>query len=430
MIEEIKNKITGNYNWYDIIETEGRSTPISFKDNRLYTVKEKQNSGFGLRINVKNQTGLSYTNNREKISSIVDSARAMAQFGDIEKFELPSDNAPNLLEPFDARINDLSVESEINRGREAIALILDKYPDMKVDLSISGSTGKRRIWNSSGIDRSYASSYYGVSLVATYTFEHGERLNIGESLSGLGPRGFIQLAEAINQKMEGASSVKSCMSGKVPALLTPKAFSRLLGILKGSLSARAIYKKVSPFADKLGEKVFADNLVLADRPLLPDSAFSSPFDDEGVTASDKILIDHGVIRQFVSDLKYSEKLGIAPGNASRGYSSLPSPSFSTVVVEAGDIEHSALLKNMKQGILIDQFIGLGQSNTLTGDFTANLDLAYLVENGEITGRVKDCMISDNLFDLLSGEIILSSDTEQRGSAVLPSLYLPEVNYTG
>jgi len=88
-----------------------------------------------------------------------------------------------------------------------------------------------------------------------------------------------------------------------------------------------------------------------------------------------------------------------------------------------------MLSSIKRGIVPHQFIGLGQSNTITGDFAAAMDLAYLVEDGRITGRVKDCMISGNIIKLLAGEIELSSDRERRGSSMLPWVLLPQVNIT-
>ena len=134
------------------------------------------------------------------------------------------------------------------------------------------------------------------------------------------------------------------------------------------------------------------------------------------------------MERFITDLKYGERLGVgSTGNASRGYSSIPSPSFNGIVVEPGDEPFESLIKGIKRGIIAEQFIGLGQSNTLLGDFSANLDLAYLVEDGEIKGRVKDCMISGNIIDLLKGEFYLSSDRERKGSSLLPYAMFPEIN---
>jgi len=143
------------------------------------------------------------------------------------------------------------------------------------------------------------------------------------------------------------------------------------------------------------------------------------------------MIGAGRIERFITDLKHAQKLGIpAEGNGTRGFSSLPYPSYSTIIIDPGTEPREAILAGMGRGILVEQFIGLGQSNTITGDFSGSLELAYLVENGQITGRVKDCMISDNIFRLLAGDIVMSAERERLGSALAPALLLPSVNFTG
>ena len=203
-----------------------------------------------------------------------------------------------------------------------------------------------------------------------------------------------------------------------------------MGIVASGLNAKAVWKGISPFADKKDTIMFNETFSLYDDPLLDGSPYSYPFDDEGVTAARKTLIDRGKIVNFVTDLKHAQKLNIpALGNGSRGYSSLPAPSFSNTSIDAGRQGVGEIIKSITRGILVDQFIGLGQSNTLTGDFSANLDLAFLIENGEITGRVKDCMIADNLFKLLEGEVIMSLEREQNGSSLMPYMLFPGINYT-
>ena len=149
--------------------------------------------------------------------------------------------------------------------------------------------------------------------------------------------------------------------------------------------------------------MFGTSISVMDDPTLAGSPFSYPFDDEGVPGKKKHLIENGRVASYISDLKYSSMLKMEPtGNASRGYSSLPGPSFSNIIIDGGSRKFTEIMKSLGRGIVVHQFIGLGQSNTLTGDFSANLDLAYLFENGEITGRVKDCMIAGEHFRSAQG----------------------------
>ena len=89
-----------------------------------------------------------------------------------------------------------------------------------------------------------------------------------------------------------------------------------------------------------------------------------------------------------------------------------------------------MIKDMKRGILVDQVLGGGQSNVLAGEFSVNIDLGYLVENGEIIGRVKDCMIAGNVFDVFNNIIAIGDKADWHGSLKAPPFYFRSVNVAG
>jgi PmbA protein len=429
MKDLLAKKNSSDINWYDVIHTSGTSTSLSFKNNRFFSLNEKENSGTGIRINKDGRTGFSYTNDKTHIEETFDTASSMSKYGDIEGFDIPKDGKAEF-EPYDERIKQFNINDEIKKGEEAIKEIQKELPGIMIDGGISSSIGKQQLFNSKGLDVSYNSSHYAASLSVTYINRDGSKIDTWESESAMHGFDFQFLAKKIIDKVITAKTVQSCLSGKVPVLLVPTAFSRLLSFVASGLNARSVYKGISPFGDKLNEQVFSDNLTIIDDPALKGSPFSYSIDDEGIIAQKKVLIDNGVISNFVTDLKYSEKMNIEPmGNGTRGYASLPGPSFSNILVEPGDSHLEDIIKDMKVGIIAHQFIGLGQSNTLTGEFSANLDLAYLVENGKITGRIKDCMITDNIFNLLKEDFTLSHERERHGASVLPHAFFPQINFT-
>jgi len=429
MKELIAKKSSSDIKWYDVIHTSGTSTSLSFKNNRFFSLSEKENSGTGIRINKENRTGFSYTNDKTHVDQTFDTALSLCKYGDIENFHLPSSGNIDF-EPYDDKINQFNLEDEIVKGEEAIKEIRRELPGIMIDGGISASIGKQQLFNSEGLDISYKSSHYSASLSATFINEDGSKIDTWESESAMHGFDFHYLTEKIINKISIAKTVKTCLSGKVSVLLVPTAFSRLLSFVASGLNAKSVYKGISPFGDKLNEQVFSNNLTIIDDPKLSGSPFSYAIDDEGIVAQKKVLIDNGVISNFVTDLKYGEKLNIDPmGNGTRGFSSLPGPSFSNIIVEPGASHLEDIIKDMKIGIIAHQFIGLGQSNTLTGEFSANLDLAYLVEDGKITGRIKDCMLTDNIFNLLKEDFTLSYERERHGASLLPHAFFPQVNFT-
>ena len=66
-------------------------------------------------------------------------------------------------------------------------------------------------------------------------------------------------------------------------------------------------------------------------------------------------------------------------------------------------------------------LGGGQSNTLAGEFSVNVSLGFLVENGEIRGLVKDCMVAGNVYELLEQVEAMGSESVWIGSDRVPAL---------
>ena len=430
MIEKIRDRLSGRVRWFDIIEIRGASTPVSFRNNRLHSITERNNCGYGVRVNVEGRTGFSYTNDATRLVEVADRAVELSSWGDIEDFDLPS-KAEKLFEPYEDSINGFDVKREIALAEDAIAVLKKEFPKACIDVHVSGSSGEARIINSSGIDISYRNSHYHASISATLILDDGARIDTGESASSLAPTGYERMCDKIIQKIDAALVTKPMASGTIPVILSPRAFARVIGIMNAGLNAKSVWKGISPFADKRGVAMFNESLTVRDDPSIVDSPYSYPFDDEGVTARNKFLVNRGRIETFITDLKHAQKLDLVPeGNGSRTYTSLPYPSFSNIIIDPGKDGHDAMIRGISRGILVEQFIGLGQSNTLSGDFSANLELAYLIDNGSIAGRVKDCMLSDNLFKLLAGEIILSAEREQIGSVLAPYVLFPAVHFTG
>jgi len=117
-------------------------------------------------------------------------------------------------------------------------------------------------------------------------------------------------------------------------------------------------------------------------------------------------------------------------SGARGYGSLPSPATSNFIVKEGKVPLQEMVKDIKEGIVVDQVIGSGQSNVLMGEFSVNLDLGYKVENGKIKGRVKDVMISGNSYTMLNNILALGSESRFIGSTRTPPIYFKEISIAG
>ena len=429
MKNEIAAAVPKNTSWFDAVFIKGKSMPLTFKNNRIYSVNESENTGFGVRVNIGGKTGFSYTNDPSGIADTVKRATASAPYGEIDNFKIPSGTVKNF-DPYDEGINQFDPALEIKKAESFIGEIESAFPSINVDMSVSSSKGSFRLMNSEGVDLEYKDSFYSVSVSCSYVMKNGVKVDTWESLSELKPASYEHLSSLLINRIERSLTVEKLHSGKYPVILPPAASARFVGLIASGLNGQGVWKGVSPLGDKIGEKVFNEAFSIIDDPLILGSPYIAPFDGEGINPLRRHLVKKGVVKGFIVDLKYAHRLGIEPtGNAARGYSSIPSPSFNGITMDVGELSFHDMIKGIDKGIVAEQFIGLGQSNTLNGDFSANLDLAFLVENGEIKGRLKDCMISGNVYDLMKGEIKTSREMERKGSNLLPYIYLDGVSFT-
>ena len=87
-----------------------------------------------------------------------------------------------------------------------------------------------------------------------------------------------------------------------------------------------------------------------------------------------------------------------------------------------------MVNDIKEGLVIEQVMGATQGNVLGGNFSGNVLLGFKIENGKIVGRVKDTMVSGNIYQLLKEIAVIGSDAKWVGGLLnTPSIYLPSAS---
>ncbi len=148
--------------------------------------------------------------------------------------------------------------------------------------------------------------------------------------------------------------------------------------------------------------------------------FSCPFDDEGTATRSLTLIHNGVLQLFYTDRATGRLLGSgSTGNGFRpGLGSYPTPGLFNLLIQPGPIHSPELITHLDQGLVVDQMLGGGAG--ISGDFSVNVDLGYQVQQGQIIGRVKDTMVSGNVYTALK-QVAIGGDADWNGSCYTPSL---------
>ncbi|HLZ39105.1 MAG TPA: TldD/PmbA family protein [Mycobacteriales bacterium] len=162
------------------------------------------------------------------------------------------------------------------------------------------------------------------------------------------------------------------------------------------LEADALAKETSVYAPTRGQQVGSELLTGVDDATLPNGWGSFAFDGEGTPAQRTVLFDRGVQVGEMSDRISAGELGTAPtGNGRRqSYAHLPQPRMTNSLILPGGETREAILRSVARGLYADGLAG-GEVNPATGDFVFGVTEAYLIEDGELTRRVRGANLIGN-----------------------------------
>lgn len=255
---------------------------------------------------------------------------------------------------------------------------------------------------------------------------------------GLGCSSSIKKIDAENVGKEAGWMVKegreflSWSEGKHRVLMGPIIAANLIEELAMAASAFYVDVGFSCLANKIGNRVVSNKITIIDDGTLEDGPNSRMFDDEGITTMKNIIIENGMLMNYLHNSKTALKFNVkSTGNA--GWI-VPHPW--NILVNPGEISLEEALEVLKNGIYIVSNWYTRFQNYSTGDFsTICRDGMFLVENGEIKGALKGLRISDNLLRLFSSVVGICKERrwikwwEVRTPVFTPALIFDEVNIT-
>jgi len=233
------------------------------------------------------------------------------------------------------------------------------------------------------------------------------------------------LADTVIQQLELAKHTASVSTGQLPVIFTPRGVrSAFFTPLVLAFNGRMVVQGASPLVGKEESQLFDQRLSVWDDATIDYRPASRPCDDEGVPSQRTALIEKGIVANFLYDLQTAALAGAhSTGNGSRARGGMPTPSASALIIGDGETTLQEMIRDMKEGLVIEQLIGAEQGNVLGGEFSGNILLGYKVERGEIVGRVKDTMVSGNIYHALKELNAIGQESKWVGGTIrTPALY--------
>jgi PmbA protein len=425
---------------------EGDEFSVNVRMGQVETLKESGSRGLGLRVFLGKRSGSASTSDLtpDGIRQLVEGALALAKVTEEDPFAgLPEagefGSTEGDLHLYFEDVYSLAGAERIDWARrtEAAALNADPRITNSDGGSFDVSTGCKALANSRGFTGSYRSSYTGISAVPLARDANGKMQrdfwwSSARRLAGVeSPEAVGNEAARRTLRRLGARRVPT---QRAPIVFAPETARTLIGSLFEAASGDAIWRSASFLAGKLGETIGAPNLTIVDdnTMLLPSGVGgfgTSPFDDEGLPSRRTVVVENGVLRNYLLNTYAARKLGMkSTHNAARGLAGAPGIGSGNLFLAPGQLTPELIVGNVAAGLYVTSLMGFG-TNLVTGDYSRGATGLW-IENGQLTHAVEEVTIAGNLAEMLRNVTAIGNDLVFRGSVASPTLRIDGMTIAG
>ena len=410
-----------NFDDGELFVEETFSENVTFDDNKVKSASFDNEKGFGLR----GVTGdsVSFYHSSELDDKNVDKALKLLKKKKTANKNLDTNNQlkknEKLYEPHNP-INDFKLDEKIKilENINNYARKLDSAVK-EVSVSLNGNYQNVEIFKKDGISlfdsRPLVRLNVNISVekkgkVETGSFGMGGRYSYKKLLTEKNWK--ISLNNAYNQALIKLIA-EATPAGEQTVILGPGWPGILLHEAIGhGLEGDFNRKKTSAFYNLVNQSVASDQITVVDDGTIFNRRGSLTIDDEGTPSQNTILIEKGILKNFMQDRLNARLMNQSPtGNGRRqSYAHIPMPRMTNTYMLKGKYEHEELIKSTKKGIYATQFSG-GQVDITSGKFVFSASEAYKIENGKITKPLKGATLIGNGPDILKQVSMVGNNLE-------------------
>ncbi|MFO7612193.1 MAG: TldD/PmbA family protein [Clostridia bacterium] len=393
----------------EVYISEGEVFEVKVSKAEIDGYKLADNSGLGFRGFYNGKIGYSYTEkvSADSIDLLVRGAIENAEINDgkDEEFIFGGSPAYTPVDNVNAGLETVTEKQKIDFAleMERKALAMDKRIKASQYCMLGTGSETSILANTKGLELmdkgNHAFALLMVLAEENGVFSSGYDFIIDNDFSKFSIESLSGNSVGMALDFLKAAPVKS---GDYEIILDGMVSADLLSSITSIFSARSVQKGLSRLKGKLGQKVASDCVTLVDDPFLKGGTGTASFDGEGVATVYKSIIENGVLKTYLHNLKSSAREGIpSTGNASRGsYKSTIGISPTNMYFSKGAKTADDLIKQVKKGIQIVELEGMHSGfNPISGDFSLPAK-GYLVEDGVKSRTVNQITVSGNYYDML------------------------------
>lgn len=414
----------------EVTINEGSEFSVDVREQEIERLVQAGSKGLSLRIFVEGKMARASSSDlsRETLEKLVINAIDRTKLSSSDPFSgLPEKETFNIdvekLNIWDPEIPEISPEKKIMAAKETERICLsDKRVKKSFGASFGTYSGVIYLVNSKG----FSGSYRRTGCSSGVYLQSGDEPNLFDEGWGDSSRLLANLEspEEIAKKavhrvtrLIGARKVET---QNVPVVFESPMTAGLLSFLYSCVNGNNVYLKQSFLEGKLNEKVGNELVTIIDDGLIPGAAGTKPFDGEGVPVRKTVVIEKGVLKNFLMDTYSARKLKMK----STGNSSGPNNFY----LAAGTYSPEEIIKSVDKGLFLTGTIGFGMVPT-TGDISRGA-FGIWIEKGELAYPVAEITISGNLSQLLKNIEMVGNDLKFKDSITGPTVKVAEMTVGG
>jgi len=418
----------------EITVLDGYEFSVDVRLGEIENLVEADSRSLGLKVIKDKKTAYASSSDLalETLEHLVKNSIERAQLANYDEFSglpslFPSQIDISSLNLFDPQLAELSADRKIALAKETEKIGLsDKRITNSHGASFETREVKAVLANSNGFIQEYDQTYCGLSL----GLQAGETDSRVEDGWFSAKRYFHQLEsseEVAKKAVERTArqlNPRKIKSQNVPIVFEPMMTSWLLGFLFACVSGTSIYQKTSFLVDKLGKRIGNDKVTVIDDGLIPGLLGTRPFDSEGVPSQKTLVVDKGILKNYLCNTYAARKLKLQSTGNADGAGVGPS----NLYLVPGETPPEKIISSLDKGLILIRTIGHGL-NSVTGDISRGA-FGLWVEKGEIVYPVSEITISGNLGDILNKIEAVGNDLDFRVPVAGPTVLVQEMTVAG
>ena len=379
-----------------------------------------QTEGVGIRVIREGRTGFAYAGvlDETAVAEVLAEARDNVQFGTPDEWAgLAELDGVDVIEQelWSDALAEYATDEKIALAKELERLTLAVDPRIRVDdANYADVASESAVATTTGIRRTGREN--GCYVVVSTLADDGDETQTGFGFSvGRSPVEF-DLAKAAREASDRATRLLGATkpsTKRTTVVLDPYVTASFLGIISSTLNGESVAKGRSLFKDRMGESVANSIVTLIDDPTNSKAYTATDLDGEGLAARRNVLIDAGVLKQFVHSSYSARRVGAkSTGNAIRGgFKGTPGVGCLALQLLPGERDQDALIADVEDGVLIQSVSGLHSGvNAISGDFSAGAS-GLSIANGQVGGPIREFTIASTLQRMLLDVVEVGNDID-------------------